>query len=375
VGVAVLFLTNGAVFATVVPRYPELKDRLDLSNTALGSAVAAFWLGALLVGLVAGAAVTRWTSARVAVACTLVAAANLVLVAAAPAWWALCLVLFVAGSVDSVADVAENAHALRVERRYGRSILNSLHGLWSIGAVGGGAAGAAAAGLAVPLGWHLSVAGALCALLALAAGRLLLPGRDETERPTAAAVAPGRRRFGALVLALGAVAAGAQLVEDVAATWSPVYLREDLGAGAAAAGLGFVALQASQTVGRLLGDRVVGRFGDRTVARAGALLAGAAVALALALPSVPATVVALGVAGLGIGTLIPAAMRAADAVPGLAPGVGLTLVGTVLRVAGLAIPVAVGFAADRVGLRVALVVVPVAAVAVLVCARALRRSD
>ena len=42
--VAALFLTNGAVFFNVVPRYPQIKEALALSNAALGTAL----------GLVAG---------------------------------------------------------------------------------------------------------------------------------------------------------------------------------------------------------------------------------------------------------------------------------------------------------------------------------
>jgi cyanate permease len=76
--VAVLFFTNGALFANVIPRYPELKAELGLSNAALGSAVAAYGLGALAVGMVAGVLVSRWGSARVAPVTTVAIAANLV---------------------------------------------------------------------------------------------------------------------------------------------------------------------------------------------------------------------------------------------------------------------------------------------------------
>jgi hypothetical protein len=68
----------------------------------------------------------------------------------APNWIALGGALFVVGPLDSIVDVAQNAHGLRVRRRYGRSIVNSLHGVWSIGAVLGGLMGAAAAGLRIP---------------------------------------------------------------------------------------------------------------------------------------------------------------------------------------------------------------------------------
>lgn len=374
--VALLFFTNGAIFASVVPRYPDLKARLGLSNAALGSAVGAYWVGALLLGLLGGVLISRWGSARVAEVVTVAAAANLTLIAVAPSWWALAGALFVAGSFDSLADVTENAHALRVERLYGRSILNSLHAVWSIGAVTGGLAGSLAVGLDVPLGWHLPVAGAVFAVVAVVAARRLLPGDDRTGPGALPAPAPAPQRasrvrsgrllrLGLAVLALGVFDTLAQGIEDVGSTWSAVYLRDVVAAPAVLVGGGFVALQGMQTIGRLLGDRVVMRYGDRAVARGGAVLAGAGVAGALAFNSPAATVAGFGITGLGLATLIPAAMRHADALPGLAPGVGLTLVGTVARVGSIAAAPLIGLAADARGLRVALLAAPAAAVVLL----------
>ena len=283
----------------------------------------------------------------------------------APSYATLAAALFVAGALDSIADIAVNAHGLRVERRYQRSILNSLHGLWSVGAVAGGAMGAAAAGLEVPLATHLAIAAALFAALAIAVSRLLLPGRDDAELRPAAGRLP-RLGLARTVLALGVIAAMAQVMEEATATWGAVYLHEELGAAAAVSGLGFIALQSTQTVGRLLGDRVVERFGDRAVARAGAALAGVAMTAALAVPATATTILAFGLVGLGIGTLIPAGLRAADGLPGLPRGVGLSLVGTVIRVAVLVSPALIGVTADATSLRAALLAMPLAAAVVLV---------
>jgi MFS family permease len=374
-----LFFANGALFANVVPRFPDVKDGLLLSNTSFGTAIAAYGLGALVVGLLAGYLVSRWGSARIAPLSTIGISVNLVLLAIAPTWLALAVVLFAAGSLDAVADVANNAHGLRVERSHGRSILNSLHGVWSIGAVLGGAMGAAAAGLGIPLIWHLAVAAGLFAAVALVASRFVLPGRDDTDpvgkdQGAVGSRHPSRRRIARSVVALGLVAAMAQLMEDAGATWSAVYLREDLGAAAAVAGLGFIALQATQTFGRLVGDRLVTRYGDRAVARGGAAIAGIAMALALAVPTPVTTIMAFAAVGLGIGTLIPASLRTVNEIAGLPTGVGLALVGTIERFAILAAPAFIGVAADAFGLRVGLLAIPLAAVVVLVLSRALPES-
>lgn len=362
--VAALFLVNGAMTGNLVPRFPDLKAELELSNTAFGSAVGAYGLGALALGLLGGLLVRRFGSRRVAWVSSVAIAANLTLIGLAPSGLALAAVLAVAGALDSYADIGANAHGLRVERLYGRSILNSLHGVWSVGAVIGGAMGSAAAGLDIAVEAHLAAAACLFAAVALAASRFLLPGPDD-----AAPAAPGHLRLAHGIVALGLIAAMAQTMEDTTAAWGGVYLREELGAAAAVSGLGFIALQSTQTVGRLLGDRVVTRYGDRTVARAGAALAGGAMAFALALPSIAITIVAFGLVGAGIGTLIPGAMRAADRL--LPNGMGLMLVGTVLRIALLVAPPLVGVVADASSLRVALLVMPAGAVLVIMLSRAL----
>ena len=65
--VAALFLTNGALFANLLPRYPEIKASLELENATYGLAVAAFPTGAIAAGLFAATLIRRFGSAPVAV--------------------------------------------------------------------------------------------------------------------------------------------------------------------------------------------------------------------------------------------------------------------------------------------------------------------
>ncbi|WP_049568559.1 MFS transporter, partial [Streptomyces sp. SBT349] len=371
VAVATLFFTNGFVFANVVPRYPEIKADLDLSNAALGTAIAAMPLGALVVGLLASPLIKRFGSAWTAVVSLALMGVNVVFVGTAPGFALLCAALFAAGSLDAITDVSMNAHGLRVQRVYGRSILNSFHGLWSVGAVLGGLAGAAAAQAEIPLGTHLAVAGALTVVAAAVASRSLLPGADdaERERPESgdATAARGGLHWPVLKLlaVLGLLAGAAAAVEDSGASWGSVYLRDELAANAVVGGLGFASLQGMQTVGRLLGDRVVHRLGERTTSRLGGLLVVTGMGSALVWPSVPSTVVGFGLAGLGIATLIPAAFHAADEIPGLWPGAGITITAFLLRIGFLISPPVVGLVADASSIRLGLVVVPLAGLVIL----------
>jgi MFS family permease len=367
--VGLLFIVNAAAFANVVPRLPDIKAELGLSNTSLGTAVAAMPAGALLAGPAIGWLVARYGSARVASACGVAFGFVLPGFALAPSWGALAAVFLVLGALDSVMDVSMNAHALRVQRGFDRSIINALHGMWSIGAVLGGIAGTAAAGADADLGVHLVVAGAVViGLMALARPRLL-PGPDDVERASeperAAGAAHGRR-----LMLLGAVVGLAAIIEDAPQSWGAVLLRTELEASSTVAGLVFIAFQASMTLGRVLGDRVVDRLGEVRVVRVGGLMAAAGVGAGLLIGEPAAVIVGFAVAGLGTATLFPLVFHAAGNLPGLATGHGVAAAAWMGRVGFLVAPPLVGAVGDALDLRVALVVVPVSALAVAVLAGA-----
>lgn len=373
--VAACFFVNAVFYANLVPRLPEVKAELGLSNSSLGAALAMLPLGALLAGLSSAALMRRSGSARVASAGLVVLGLAVWAVSLAPNWGALAAALLVAGAMDAVVDVAQNAHGLRVQRLYRRSILNAFHGIWSIGAVAGGLLGSVAAGAGVPLVVHLGVAAVVFGGGALVSYRALLPGSDVAEREAEPAPTPGRSARRAAVpalAALGLLAVCGAVVEDAGASWSALYLRSELAAGAATAGLGFVALQTAMTVGRLTGDRVVDRFGQRRVVEVGGVLIAAGMGLALAVPSVATTVLGFALAGLGVATLVPAVYRAADELPGLAHGSGLTVINWLLRVGFLLSPPLIGVLADASSLRVALLVVVLAGLGAVLLGRSVR---
>ncbi|MDG9690088.1 MFS transporter [Streptomyces sp. DH17] len=387
VAVAVLFFTNGALFANLLPRYPQIKADLGIGNAAYGLAVAAFPAGAIAAGLAAGALVRRFGSARVAVGGTLVTGAGILAAGLGGSVALFAGALFLAGAADAVTDVGQNAHGLRVQRRYGRSIINSFHAIWSIGAVTGGSMAAGAIALGVSRGPHLLFSAALFAVAACVALRFCLPGGDNEPaeenaaedaaeehagRPArhTAPVPGGRTSY--VLAALVLIATAGTLVEDAGSSWATLYLSDSLHASVALAASGYVALVGAQFVGRLLGDRLVDRFGQRAVARSGALIAAVGMGLALAVPTVPGTILGFAAAGFGVATLVPAAMHEADELPGLKPGSGLTIVSWLMRLGFLLSPPVVGLVADATSLRAGLLMVPLAGVIVLLLAGVLR---
>ncbi|MBS3177393.1 MFS transporter [Pseudoclavibacter sp. Marseille-Q4354] len=372
-----MFLTNGALFANLLPRYPGLKAELALSNVEFGLVVAAYPSGALLAGLAAAALIRRFWSSRLAVAGTAITSVALFAASFAPNGVLLAAAFALGGAADALTDVAQNSHGLRVQRRFGRSIINGFHAIWSIGAVLGGLMGAAAVALHVPLPLHLGISGVLFTIVAVLAYRWMIPGpeHDDVEVSTAGirVVQAGTASRGGsakyvVLLALVLLTVAGSVVEDSGSTWAALYLAGSLDAPQALAAFGFIALVGAQFVGRMLGDRLVDRFGERRVAQAGGLVTALGMGVALLFPSVGGTIAGFAAAGLGIATLVPAALHTADELPGFKPGTAITLVSWLMRLGFLAAPPLVGLLADATSLRVGLIVVPVAGIVAFLCA-------
>lgn len=383
--VSLFFFTNAVIFSSLVPHFPGIKAELGLSNAHYGLSIAAVPTGAITAGLLAGFLVRKFGSAKTSLIFTVLAALVLVMIPSASGVGLLVAFFFLIGASDSIADVGQNAHGLKVQRAYGRSILNSFHAIWSIGAATGAALGALAISIGLSRQVHLTIIAALVVAGAYVAYTKRLRGADQIsdEHDSSAdkvavpalhlkpgvPVTGGRIFF--LLAALSLLAIAGALVEDSGSTWAAIYLNDSLSTTASIASLGFIALVGAQFVGRIVGDGLVDRFGQRTIATAGGLLIAGGMGLALAFPSVPLTIIGFAAAGFGSATLVPAAYQGADEIPGLKPGTGLTIVSWLLRVGFLISPPIVGLIADNSSLRLGLLVLPITGALVVVCAQVL----
>ncbi|WLD73112.1 MFS transporter [Actinomyces massiliensis] len=399
IAVYLTFLANGLGFSNLVPRYPEILVHLGMTKAAFGQSVMFASVGALVVGPAASWCVSRFTSARVASIGMIVLGFGLLGAGLAGSWIVFALCMAWAGGTDAIVDVAQNAHGLRVERRWGRSIITSFHAAWSLGAVLGAVMGQAMAGAGVPIGLHMASVLILLTILSGVTMPWMLTGSDSEDRSESAPVgsdisditdAVGStdspdsppERMGTRALRLSAIGvvtilsvmcAAAMFPEDVTINWSSLLLSEQ-GAAPGMVGMGLVCLQATMIMGRLLGDAVIDRFGSRTVIAGGGALVTAGMVTALVVGSVFGTLVGMVIAGAGCAVAVPVAYAAADDVPGMSPGAGLTIVSWLARVIMLVSPPIVGWFADAHGTRVALVYGLLGGVILMVSWPVLRRS-
>jgi len=174
-----------------------------------------------------------------------------------------------------------------------------------------------------------------------------------------------------VIIALTVLAISGTAVEDVTSTWSTLYMRDFLGVRAGFAGLAFVTMLVSQTVGRLGGDRVIDALGMRRTIQLGGVLVLVGTGLAAAVPAVWTMLVGMVLAGLGCAAVVPVAMNAADDIPGMRAGVGLTIVTWLMRLSFLLGPPLVGLMVEATTLRSAVMILPIAGAVTLIAASVL----
>jgi MFS family permease len=376
IAVSVLFFANGAISASVLPRLPAIKDSLGLTNSELGLAVAAGPVGGLLMGVFAGALIARFGSGRVATLAGITTAFLLLGIGLAGSWLVLAAAFLVLGAFDATMDAAMNAHGIGVQRRYGRSILQGFHGIWSVGSVTAGAIGALAAGLAVPVSVHLGIAGLAMAIAILATARAMLPAEvadahpahESALEPVTLRHAPRLLRILAPIAMLGILCV---ILQGSAATWGAVYLADVLLQPQGIAALAYVAYMGAMVVGRLTNDRWVDRWGERRIIRVGAAIGATGMVAVIASGPLAQPLLAFlgfGLVGLGSSPMFPVMVGVAGSRPGIPAGHGVALVAWMVRFGLVFAPAAVGLAADAFGLAAAFVIPLAAAVAIALVA-------
>lgn len=386
-GTAVLFASNGLAVFAFLARMPEIAARNGLDLVGVGVVLLVGQLGGVVAAPVVPRLLRNLGTRDASVLGSAFLATSVALVGLATAPWQLALALVVVGVGDVLADLPMNAQASLVQDRLPRSVFSRLHGLWSVGALGGSAVAAATVGLGVELVPFLVGVAVVLSVVAVGVRPLLLadgPGRrgsaaqvavpadraavargvvpgddvgepvgDEGVDVVGAALRGAGLRAAVLLGALGFVTA----FMEAPPSWGGLLVTEDLAGSEQAGALVVAAFSAAQVVGRLSGDVAIDRLGP---VRAMRLSVGAqAVGVALAALGGAPTTVGLGYALLGVGAAIgfPLLYRAAATTDGLASGVGLAAMNLGSRAGFVLGPLLVGAAADRLGVGDGLAVV------------------
>ncbi|HTE18435.1 MAG TPA: MFS transporter [Armatimonadota bacterium] len=358
--VVAFFVLAGLSFSAWAVRIPDVKSALRLDDATLGLALLGTAAGSVVAMTASGWTIARFGSHRVTVTAALLTCATLVLPALAPSPPMLFAALFVFGAAYGALDVAMNAQAAAVEERWGSPIMSSFHGAFSAGALAGSFIAAVIAGQGVPPAPHLLGTGLVLVVLALVAARRLVtaPAEAADDGPTfALPIGP--------LASVGALAFGVLLAEGAVADWSAVYLRDVLGATAAAGGLGYTAFSLTMAAGRFAGDGLVQRLGPVRVVRGGGVLVALGLGVTLLAGSVPIALIGFACVGAGLAAAFPVLISVAGRTPGVPTGTAIAAVATAGYTGFLVGPPAIGLVSAAFGgLQAGLAVVALVGVAV-----------
>ncbi|MFE4539851.1 MFS transporter [Streptomyces scopuliridis] len=368
--IAAVFCVHGAVTGSFATRIPWIQDHAVISAGQLGLALAFPAIGASVTMPLASGISHRFGSRNALRVLLALWTLALTLPSLAPNLVALCAALFVYGAASGLSDVVMNAVGVEVENRLDKSIMSSLHGMWSTGALIGSAAGTLAAHLGSDARLHHLLAATVLTVLGLLACQAVLDLRStpEEDPPPRFALPPKS------ALLIGAIGFCAVFAEGASLDWSAVYLRDVLDTSPGVAAASTTAFALTMAVARLAGDRVIDRFGAvRTVRTGGAL----AVVGGLLVVTAPQPVVAMGgfaFLGLGVAVVVPLAFAAAGRA-GPNPSQAIAGVATITYTSGLIAPSAIGAVADATSLVVSFGLVTLLACGLMVGAGVLRTGD
>lgn len=345
-----LFFTHALAAGAIHTRIPDLQVAMGLSEGQLGLVLMGQPLGALSMFLFASAIIERFGPRRaiLAVLPIVIITAALATVLLNPI--ALFVLLAFNGLGFSLSNIAMNVEADRVEAATGARVMNTCHGVWSVGFLLTSLLGATLRGLHVDPAIHLwGLAPVLIVLLLVVVVPMpVMPPRPHSGEKVRKLALPTLATLGLVAFGLGA-----GLTEGASRAWSIIYLRDSFDVSPFVESLALPALLAAMAAGRLLADRIIDRFGPVRVARVLAAVAISGMVLIVLSPSAYIALLGFAVVGIGICVLYPLMLSAAARIGDRPASQNVAATTLIFQLVNLGAPALIGAVAQGLGVRMA----------------------
>lgn len=364
----IAFFVAGFGLACWAPLVPLAKARLEIDEGSLGLLLLCLGAGSVLTMQLTGAFISKLGARPIIVIGGVGQAVLLPFLALAPTVPAMAIALFLFGGFLGLIDVSMNVHAVEVEKRGAKPLMSGFHGLFSVGGfVGALLLTAALSAQVSPVTGTIAAAALMIGAILFATPRLI--DTPQAEEAPLLVVPRG------IVALLALLAAITFLTEGAMLDWGALLLTGNGLLPTAQAGIGYGVFAMAMTIGRLTGDAVVARLGDRRTMFWGGLLAIAGYVVLLTAPFASIALLGFLLIGLGASNTVPVLFRQAGAQTVMPAGLAIAAVTTVGYAGVLAGPAGVGFAAQAIGLPGAFWVLTIMLALVPICARAATRRD
>lgn len=365
------FLAQGLCFSSWASRIPDIKDLFAVSYTFYwGLVLFLIPVGKFVAIPLAGYLVSKLGSRIMVQVSILGYALSLFAIGTAFNIYMLGLFLFCFGVCWNLCDISLNTQGIGVERLYGRTIMASFHGGWSLAACLGALIGFIMIVSDVTPFWHFTLIAFIILLIMMVSRSYLQEDlvleQPEDEKPTEVAESKWRyiRKPEMLLIQLGVVSLFALIVESSMFDWSGIYFESVLKAPKSLQ-IGFLVFMVMMTVGRFLTNYAYGKLGKQRVLQlAGAFIfAGFVIAAvfgstfeSMALKIIVNSV-GFMLVGLGISCMVPTIYSLVGAKSKTPVGIALTILSSISFIGSLIAPLLIGAISQEFSMRYAYIVI------------------
>lgn len=272
--VGILFFLFAVQIMSWIPRFPEVKKNLELSNGEFGTYLSIGATGTVVAMLSTGHLVQKYGSKVVLIfsAVTMCIAASTLVHLQSPLIF--IFVNMLNGGSIAAFNIAINAQAFHAQDRAGEMIISRQHGYWTIGAL----ATAIFSGImvdVVSITTHITVLSAVLFFtiyyfVSKLGPELIKPSIHEKDDFK---VMDLFKSFRIDVLVSTALACGI-IVEFVTADWSAIYSKETIGVSGSLATIPYIASLIAMIIGRLGIHIVTRRIPLESMVKIGSVVGG-----------------------------------------------------------------------------------------------------
>jgi fucose permease len=254
----------------------------------------------------------------------------------------------------NLVNIAMNTQAVGVESMYGRSIMASFHGLWSLAGFCGAAIGNFFVGDDISTLLHFILIALAAIIMVLVSYRNTLPDNGYKQSSAPLFVKPDKA-----VLLLGFIAFCSMVCEGAMADWSGVYFQNVIHSPAAYKTLGYVAFAGTMATGRFAGDKLITKFGVKRILQFSGVLISSGLLIVILLPYLSSAIAGCLLVGFGASCVVPMVYAIAGKSKTMSPGLALAAVSTISFVGFLIGPPLIGFVAQLTGLKISFAIIAV----------------
>lgn len=350
--VSVLFFLQGLCFASWASRIPSVQQSLNISDALLGVILFALPVGSMLSLLFSGRLVSKYGSKKVAANALLLYSLLLPLIGLSNNVWLLIASLVIFGIAGNTANIAINTQAVHVEARYGKNIMASFHGLWSLAGFVAAGVGTYMIGRGVIPLTHFVLVSTLIVGSVAVSFQYLLPDEKTSSTSSSFFVKPDKA-----LLRLGILAFCCMICEGAMFDWSGIYFQKVVRADKDWVGAGYTAFMCAMATGRFVADWVANRLRFQKTIFFSGLLIAAGLGIAVGFPFVLTSIIGFLLVGFGVSSVIPLIYSEAGKSKTTSPGMALTAVSSIGFLGFLIGPPLIGLIAGAFNLRISFLLI------------------